>query len=90
MNWLNLFLPRTNSTQDDDVTSVGEQAEAEVFRRTMKRQVVRLLPTAAYALWVKSNYQKDIGPPYPTLKELRADARRSLLGCLARAVNANT
>ena len=52
----------------------GAQAEAEVVRRTLKRQVVRLLPTAAYAQWVKSNYQKDIGPPYPTLKELRADA----------------
>jgi len=78
MSWLNLFHPRTNSTQDDDAASIGEQAEAdaeaEVFRRTMKRQVVRLLPTAAYALWVKSNYQKSIGPPYPTLKELRADA----------------
>jgi hypothetical protein len=48
--------------------------EDAVFNRMVDRQVVRLLPTAICAEWVKRSYERGIGPPYPSLKDLRADA----------------
>jgi hypothetical protein len=35
---------------------------------------VRLLPTAVCAEWIKSSYERGIGPPYPSLEELRTEA----------------
>jgi hypothetical protein len=74
MGLFGLFRSRTNNTQNNDAALIGDQAEAQVFRRMLKRQVVRLLPTAVYAQWVKSSYQRDMGPPYPSVQQLRADA----------------
>jgi hypothetical protein len=77
MGWLDLFRSRTNEVEDDEAGLTDDETEAE--RRTIERQVVRLLPTAVCAEWVKRSYQRDIGPPYPSLKDLRAEANAYLV-----------
>jgi hypothetical protein len=81
MGLFDLFRSRTNDTQDaegwqeefDDDMKQFMADERELQGRGVDRWVVRLLPTTVCAAWVKRCRQRISSPPYPSLKELRAN-----------------
>jgi hypothetical protein len=79
MSWLDLFRSRTGGKETEEEDELFSSDEDEAFRRQIDRQLVRLLPTAVCAEWVKRSYERSIGPPYPTLKRLRAEANAYLV-----------
>jgi hypothetical protein len=78
--------PQKNALQDDEDWTFEDEDmrqfmadEREFQRREVDRWIVRLLPTAVCATWVKRCRQRESGPPYPSLQELRANVTAYLV-----------